>query len=218
VTRSHSAVAILALCSAVHLHAQGPSVSLGARVSTLGLGGETALGLTDRVEVRGAGNVFSLDRDWTWSDVSYTSELKLRTGGVLLDLYPAGPIRFTAGGLWNGNELSGTASPTLAVAMGDTTYQASDIGTLTAVIDFKKFAPYLGIGLGGRGRIGFFFDVGIVLQGSPNLTYTATTTLTGAAATRFNQHVADEVANIEDDISWFKYYPVVGLGLRVKLK
>ena len=196
---------------------QGMPVSVGVRASTLGLGAEVALGLSDKVEVRGVGNYFSVSRDFDWSDVTYSADLKLKSAGVLFDLY-AGPLRLTAGGMWNGNKLSGSADPTVSVTIGDTTYSAANVGTLTAGIDFQKFAPYVGLGLGGRGKVGFFFDLGVVLQGSPQINYVATTSLTGPALTKFTQEVSDEIINIEDDLSVFKYYPVVALGLRLKLK
>jgi hypothetical protein len=207
---------LLATAAAPGARAQGVPVSVGVRASTLGLGGEIALGLTDRVEVRGVGNYFSLDRDFDWSDITYGADLKLRSAAALIDLY-AGPLRLTGGGMWNGNKLAGTATPNATVQIGDTTYSDADIGTLTAGMTFRKFAPYLGLGLGGRGKVGFFFDLGIVFQGSPEITYTATTSLTGAARTYFDQQVQREIDNIDEDLRLFKYYPVVSLGLRFRL-
>jgi hypothetical protein len=198
--------------------AQGLPISVGVRASTLGLGGELALGLTDRVELRGVGNYFSLSRDLDLSDTPFNIDLKLQSAGAMLDLYLAGPLRLTAGGMWNGNNLSGTATVSGSVDIGDSTYTAAQVGRLDATLDFKKFAPYVGFGFSGRGRVSFFFDLGLVLQGSPDITYVPTTTLTGAARTTLLAEVDKEVQQVEDDISFFKYYPVVGLGLRFKLK
>jgi len=212
-----SSIAVLALVAAPVVRGQGPMpISIGVRASTFGFGGEVALGLTDRVEVRGVGNYFSLGRDMDLSDVDFDVDLKLKSAGGLVDLY-AGPLRLTAGGMWNGNRLGGTATPTGTIDIGDTTYTASNIGTVAAGIDFKKFAPYLGIGLGGRGKVGFFFDLGVMFTGSPNITYATTSTLTGAARTQLDQEVQTEIDQIEDDIKFFKYWPMVGLGLRFRL-
>lgn len=121
--------------------------------------------------------------------------------------------------MYNGNELSIIATPTITVEFGDTTYSAADVGTITGLIDFRKMAPYVGFGLASRGRVGIMFDLGVILQGSPQVAYDATTTLTGTALTAFNNAVADQAVVIEGEIpSFFKYYPVLGLGLRIKLK
>lgn len=83
--RALSAAAILAVCTAVDLAAQGPSVSVGVRGSTLGAGLEVALGLGNKVELRGMGNRFSYDGDLDLDNVNYGLDLKLQTGGLLLD-------------------------------------------------------------------------------------------------------------------------------------
>ncbi|HWP36732.1 MAG TPA: hypothetical protein VNL18_04175 [Gemmatimonadales bacterium] len=215
--RTFVLAAIAAVVTTSTVNGQGIPISIGVRASTLGLGGELALGLTDRVELRGVGNYFSLDRDMDLSGTPFNVDLKLRSAGALLDLYLAGPLRLTAGGMWNGNNLSGNATISGTVSIGDSTYTATQVGRLDATLDFKKFAPYVGFGFSGRGRVSFFFDLGLVLQGSPDISYVPTTTLTGAARTTLLAEVDKEITQVEDDISFFKYYPVVGLGLRFKL-
>ena len=210
--------AVIVVLAAPAAQGQGLPISVGVRASTLGFGAELALGLTDRVEARAVGNYFSLSRDMDLSNVPFNLDLKLKSAGGLLDLYLAGPLRLTAGGMWNGNELSGSATISGTVSIGDSTYTAGQVGKLTTALAFKKFAPYVGLGLSGRGKVSFFFDIGVVLQGSPDITYVPTTTLTGAARTVLLAEVDKEVQQVEDDIAFFKYYPVVGLGLRFKLR
>jgi hypothetical protein len=186
--------------------------------SSLGMGVEVIAALTPRFEVRGAGNYLKLSlNDKAISDISYDVAASWRSGALLGDLYLAGPLRLTGGIAWNGNQLTVSANPTVAVDMGDTTYQASDIGTIDGKIDFKKVAPYLGLGLAGRGRISPVMELGVVFQGAARVSYTATTNLTGAAKTVFDQSVNQEVANIQSDLNFFKYYPHVALGLTIRM-
>jgi len=196
----------------------GPKIGVGLGVSSLGLGGDVFVGLTSRLEARGQLNYWKLSlTDKSIGNVAYSVDAKWMSGAVLADLYLAGPLRVTGGAVWNGNRLAIDANPTISVTFGDTTYQAGDIGTINGKIDFRKVAPYLGIGFASRGRVSPVLQLGVVLQGVPQISYTATTTLTGAAKTRFDQEVQQEVAQIEDDLSFFKYYPHVALGLTIRL-
>jgi hypothetical protein len=215
-----SSLLILALASPATLPAQstGPRFGVGLSAGSLGLSGEVLVGLASRIEARGQLNYWKITvTDKTISDVTYDVEAKWASGAVLLDLYLAGPLRVSGGGVWNGNRLTVDADPTISVPFGDTTYTATDIGTINGTIDFRRMSPYLGIGFAGRGKVSPVFQLGVVLQGTPQVSYTATTTLTGAARTRFEQEVEAEVAAIEDALGIFKFYPHVSLGLTIRL-
>ena len=54
------------------------------------------------------------------------------------------------------------------------------MGKINGTIDFRKGAGYLGLGVGGRGRIGLIMDLGVMMQGTPQVTYTATVSGSGA--------------------------------------
>jgi len=215
-----SSLLVLALALPASLPAQsaGPRFGVGLSAGSLGLSGEVLVGLASRIEARGQMNYWKITlTDKTISDVTYDVEAKWTSGALLLDLYLAGPVRVTGGGVWNGNRLTVDADPTVSVSFGDTTYTATDIGTINGKIDFRRISPYLGIGFAGRGRVSPVFQLGVVLQGTPQVSYTATTNLTGAARTRFEQEVQSEVAAIEDDLGFFKFYPHVSLGLTIRL-
>ena len=217
-----SSLSLLMLALPAGLLAQasggGPRLGIGVGAGTFGISTEAKLGLANRFETRVQLNYFKLSRtDQSIGNVAYGVDARWLSGALLGDLYLAGPIRITAGALWNGNRLTIDANPTVNVTIGDTTYQATDIGTINGKIDFRRVSPYLGVGFAGRGRVSPVLQLGVLLQGSPQVTYDATTTLTGAAKTRFDQEVQQEVAQIEDDLSFFKYYPHVALGLTIRL-
>lgn len=220
--RTAIATAIL-LASPLALNAQAPSLGLtvGLKASTLGVGPEIGVRLASHLGLRGGFNIFSVSRAFTTDDIDYNASFKLNTIHALVDLYLAGPFRLSGGVMRNGNKLELSADPTVAVDIGNTTYQASDVGTISGKIDFRKAAGYVGLGIGGRGRVGFIMDLGVMLQGSPRVSYSATTTLpAGPAQTAFNDEVQTEAANVQLDIndrSYLKLWPVVGIGLQVRI-
>jgi hypothetical protein len=104
------------------------------------------------------------------------------------------------------------------VVIGNDTYTPSQVGSLTGVVDFKKTAPYLGIGFSGQGRVSLLFDLGVGFTGTPRVNLAGTTNLTGQAKTQFDADVASEQAQLRADIadkSYLKYHPVLSLGLRI---
>jgi hypothetical protein len=213
-------VAGFALVAPAPTWAQRPTIAIGVKASTLGFGGELTLGINKRIALRAGGNLYKHDFDVTVEDIDYSMGFDWKSGMTVLDFHPFGnAFRLTGGAVWNGNKLSLTADPSTSVDIGNQTYTAAEIGTLSGAIDFNKVAPYLGFGLATQGRVGFTFDLGAAVQGSPKVTYTGTTTLTGPAQTTFNQNVAAETAEIQQDLdgrSYLKYYPVLAVGLQVK--
>jgi hypothetical protein len=88
---------------------------------------------------------------------------------------------------------------------------------LNGVVDFKSTAPYFGVGWGNatNGRFGLALDLGVVLQGIPQVSLTATGLV--SSDPNFVQELNREVQELENDISAFKYYPVISLGLSMNL-
>jgi hypothetical protein len=195
-------------------------VGLGLKVSTLGFGPEVSFSFAPKLGIRGGFQLASVSRDVNWSDVDYAASVKLQSVHALLDLFLVGPFRLSAGVVRNGNKFEVNADPTTSVQLGDSTYQASQVGTIGGRVDFRKAAGYFGLGIGGKGRVGFIMDFGVMLQGSPRVTYTGTTSLTGPAQTLFDQQVQMERADIQqtlDDTPVLKLWPVIGFGLQVKI-
>src|SRR5918992_1025302 len=79
----------------------------------------------------------------------------------------------------------------------------------------RSAAPYLGIGYGrvaGAG-VNFYADLGIMFQGSPQVSLAANCTTPGPACTSLQNQVAAERARLQDEVDRFKYYPVLNIGL-----
>lgn len=202
------------MVAAMPANAQGSSsVSAGVTGGTLGIGPE--LGYRGaRVGVRGNATFFGLSRSVESDGVDYDGDLKLRSVGAMADFYPfGGGFRISAGARINKNQVRLTAKPTEDVEIGDEVYTPEQIGTLFGKVEGKKLAPTLTIGWGSSGGPGLHFsiDAGAMFQGSPKVTELRTTGMLNDP--EFQEDLQRERREIEDDISSFKLYPVVQLGI-----
>lgn len=221
----------LAACTLLSVVGAGPVLAesgsssahweTSARVSTLGAGVEVKRTLGSNLAARVMLNGFSLSLDEEYSDVSYDGDLKLKSGGLVLDFHPGGGwFRVSAGILLNGNRLDVDAEPTAGTfEFNDVTYSVAQVGTAKGEADFNSIAPYAGIGFsrspGADGGLSISGDVGVVFQGSPSfdLDVTCGAAVPAVTCTRLQSDADAERAAFEDDADEYKYFPVVSLGL-----
>jgi hypothetical protein len=197
-------------------------MGISLRASTLGAGGELSFRPNRYLGFRVAANYLRFTRNATIDGISYDVTPKLENGGAFLDLHPLGSaLHLTGGVVRNSNEGQVVAQLTGPITIGGSTYQPSDVGTLTGRFSYSsRYVPYAGVGFSGRSRVSLLFDVGLVFAGYPQASLTGSTNLTGQAKAYFDANVQQEVQQIQDDInrqSVLKYYPVVALGLRFAL-
>ncbi|MEJ2688032.1 MAG: hypothetical protein P8124_12705, partial [Gammaproteobacteria bacterium] len=199
----------------------GEGVAVGGKVGSLGLGLEVAAALSPAVNARLGVNGFNYSRETTQSGVDYHAKLKLSTAAVDLDWYPMhGAFRTTVGLAYNRNEADLSGRPTNSqFVINGVTYQATDVAALDGSVTFRKLAPYVGIGWGnpvapGKGW-GFAADVGVLYQGSPQvgLNVTCGTGLNAAMCTQLQSDTEQERAQLASDLSRYKWYPVVSVGV-----
>ncbi len=191
------------------------------KVGTLGIGADISRMVTDKIGLRVNINGLRVNRAEDLDDVSYDATLTLLTVGVLADYYPFdNAFRLSGGAYYHGNKFEGTATPaaTETIDIGDNTYTGAQIGRLDTKVDFNKFAPYLGMGWGNKAvekGWGFTFDIGALYQGSPSVYAKAVPNAALPQATK-DQIAADvekERKQIEDDVTDYKWYPVVMIGV-----
>jgi hypothetical protein len=192
------------------------SVGIGVSAGTLGIGPEINW-RSDKVGVRGSATFFGLGRDVDSDGVTYNGDLKLRSFGGTVDVYPGGGrFRISGGARISNNRVLLKAEPaaTTTVEIGDVNYTGAQIGRLDGEVKANKFAPTLTIGFGSKAGSGayFGFDAGAMFQGSPKVNRL---TASGPIATNaaFQAELLKERAEIEDDISNFKVYPIVQLAI-----
>ncbi len=209
-------LAVLALLVPATAHAQ---LGIAARASTLGIGAEISYRVNRNIGIRAGGNYLKFSRDASVENIDYHLTPRFESGTAILDLYPIGGALHLSGGvLINHNEGRMLARLNQNIQIGGTTYTPDQVGSLSGLVDFRKTAPYLGLGLAGRGQIAFLLDLGVGITGTPRVDLVGTTPLTGAAKAQFDADVASELAQVRakiDGKSYLKFHPVLSLGLKV---
>jgi hypothetical protein len=166
-------------------------------------------------------NKYSVSSTDTTDGIDYDIDLDLNTVAVLANFHPfAGSFRITGGVMINSNELGMTSNPSgLDYDIGGTLYPVAGVGILKAGVDFKRIAPYVGIGFGhsASSGLGFTLDIGVLMQGNPNVDFS---TVGGDPLVNqtpeFLADLEQEEASAEDDIKGFTMYPVVSVGLNFR--
>ena len=221
--RKLAVVVALMLCvSTVSVLAE---VAVGVKVGTLGMGVEGTVGLDKKFNLRVGGNFASidlssliedddLDEDSVVSAEDIQLELDLETLAAMLDWHVwGGGFRLTAGGMLNNNEMTVSADVDEKVEIGDSSYS---VDSLAGSVSFTQVVPYFGIGYGNAvdedGHFTFAFDLGVMLQGNPEVEITATASDPSLQAA-LNADIASEIDEIEDDTEGLSLYPVISIGL-----
>lgn len=191
-----------------------PRVSIGPNLSTLGAGLEAGYRFNDFLGMRLGGNYFSAGYDFESDDVDYDGDINWASAGAVLDLYPmGGGFRISGGLRYNGNGIDVEASPNNNVEIGGQTFTPSEVGDLNGSVDFWPVAPYVGIGYQAvffDGRFGLGFDLGVLYQGKPDAELEADGTLGNNSTLK--RRLKDEEKEIEDEIDFLGFYPVLGLS------
>ena len=200
---------------ATEAHAES-DMNVGAHLGLLGPGLDLGIGIDEHFDARLGFNAYTYGRDGTEGGIDYDLDLKLRSLFAQVDWHPTGGGFFLAAGLYaNGNELKGQAKAATSYTVGDTTYTASQVGTLRTRIDFNSAAPYLGLGWGGKvgssDGLTLRLDLGVLYQGSPDVTLTADGTLASNAA--FQADLKKEEQDLQNAIDNFKWYPLIQIGI-----
>lgn len=215
--------ACLAAFLATLLAMDGASAAgVGVRAGTTGIGGDVGFELVPTLAARVGYSWLNFNTSVDSTDTSYDAKSKLSNGNLFLDWAPLGPLfRVTGGIIFNDNKVDVTAQATNGTfTLGGTTYSAVDVGSLTGTVKSgNSAAPYLGIGYGrvsGAG-INFYADLGVMFQGTPKASLTATCgpATPAALCSQIQASTALEAVDLQDSIKNFKYYPVANIGITI---
>lgn len=200
--------------------AQGAGV--GVRAGTTGVGADLGFSLMPTLSARIGYSGLSYNTTVDQTDVKYDTKLRLSNLNLLLDFSPLpGPFRVTGGFIFNDNKADVTGEPTNGTyTINGVTYPAAAIGSLGGTVKSgNRAAPYLGIGYGNVAGAGvnFYFDLGVMFQGTPSASLSATcgSALPTAACSQLQRDVAAEQTRLQNEISRFKYYPVANIGVTI---
>ncbi|MCI5188611.1 MAG: hypothetical protein D3905_02195 [Candidatus Electrothrix sp. AS4_5] len=195
------------------------NIALGARISTLGAGPEVTLGLSDFWNIRAAAHWGSYTLDGDTDNIEYEYDLSLASGLVTVEWNVfAGGFHIDAGLLFNSNSLDAVGQATDGTfTINGVNYTPNQVGTLNGEVDFNSIAPYFGIGWGnpvGNTTWTFFFNLGVVYQGSPDVSLSVDGPFRNDPILLAN--LKQEEKQLQDEIDQFEYYPVGALGLTYK--
>lgn len=213
-------------------------IGAGVRLSSLGIGGEVAVELTGSSNVRGGFNLLGYSRGFSKDGVSYAASLSWRSAEVHYDWYPLGGGLHLSPGLiaYNGNKVSASASVPggRSLTLNGVQYLSDPTDPVSGngKIDFNKAAPTIMVGLGnlvrrsGR-RLAINFEVGVAYQGAPKAALNlgggvcssnGTDCRSIASDPVVQANVVAEQGKINHDISPFKLYPLISLGVGYRFR
>ncbi|WP_303900854.1 hypothetical protein [Thiohalomonas denitrificans] len=178
----------------------------GTRLSSLGYGFEVTKFLTPQLTARAGVNTFSHSDTRTEGDITYDADLSLRSANLLLDWHPfENGFRMSVGYLFGNNELDLKSQSTGTVTVGNNEYPL-DGGYVNGTAEMGGGA-FVGVGYSRAGRSGWSFtaDLGVVMQGSPDVSLTSN--VAG------DEDLRAEERELESDLDEFDRYPVVGIGI-----
>jgi hypothetical protein len=212
-------ITILAASMAAAGFAQAAGV--GVRAGTTGIGGDFGWDVAPTLGGRVGYSALSYKTNVDSSDVKYNAKLNLSNLSGLLDWRFAGLFRLSGGLVLNDNRYNLTSEPSSGgiYTISGRTYSASGASISGTVKPGRQAAPYIGFGYGNVAGAGvnFYFDLGIIFQGSPkaSLTASCSPSMSGATCSQFQSDTAEEGRKLQDSLSRFKYYPVANVGISI---
>jgi hypothetical protein len=199
--------------------AANADIGIGVKAGTLGLGLEGRWSPLPWLDLRAGVNQYDYDATGAQAGIDYDATLALDTYYLTGNFrFPLSPFRVTAGAFTNGNELQMTSQDTLGTDfnIGGVPFSSADVGALQSITSFGGTAPYLGVGFDFEifGKAGLNFDFGVLWQGEPNVSLTATGLDTASPEIQALLIPALEVERLEleNEISDYKAWPVVSLS------
>ena len=187
-----------------------------ARIGTLGYGAEFDFSKSDRFSARVGINAYTYKHNANVGSVNYDLDLQMQTASILADWYPfSGRFRASAGMFYNNNKLDLSGVPTGGnYIINGNAYTSAQISSLEAAMTFNQVAPYFGIGWGNpvakdKGW-GLNSDIGVLFQGKPKI---ALTVACATSCPSLPTDAAAENAQLQDDLSHFKFWPVISFGI-----
>ncbi len=209
-------------------------IGVGVKVSTLGIGGEVAVAVTHRSNVRFGFNAFNYGHTFDKDGVTYKGALDLRSAQATYDLFFFKEFHISPGVLvYNGNNVTANASVPggKSFTLSNTNYvsAAADPIAGTGKLTVYKAAPMILFGIGNlvpRSRhFSTSFEIGAAYQGPPRVTLN----LSGSACDStglfcrsissdptIQSNIAAEQVKLNKSASPYKFYPVLSFGVGFK--
>lgn len=197
-------------------------VGVTADIGSTGAGFHLVVPMESDLNGRFGLNYFKHDFDKNSSGIDYDVKGKLQTFDVLFDWYVLTGSKFhlTGGLVYNGNRFDAHGKPNAQnrFNINNNSYTAADVGLLSGRIEYRKAAPYLGIGWGNalaeNSHWNFSADLGAFYQGNANVKLASVGCTTSKLVC---ESLASDIAaareRFGDDVNQFKVYPVLRASL-----
>lgn len=195
------------------------------QAGTTGAGLHATLPLGDRWQARLGFNHYAYRDSEGVSQVEYGFRARLQTIDLLLDWHPrAGVFRLSAGLVYNRNQIRALARPqqNLTYTFDGRTYNILEVGEVGGRLDFRRFAPYVGVGLGPppRSRRGWHvsLDLGVLVQGDARAVLRAPgcrSDIPGLCEA-LNVDLLAEEPRLRDELRDLRLFPVLRAGLHYR--
>ena len=210
-------VSLLGFTSAVKAD---EGIGIDVKAGTMGVGAEISASLIPHTRIRGGINYLIWEFDSTIGDVDYTFEPEFNSISALFDVHPFGGAFFLSGGLYFNNNsvgVAGTLPPeNFPAGYQDFTF-LSDLVSVTGDVEFNPVAPYVGLGWRSNSNEtgwGIGLELGVLYQGAPDVTNLRVNAPVDVNdIDEVQQFLAEQEQEIEDELSWFQWYPVASLLL-----
>jgi hypothetical protein len=211
---------ILALVAGFSSVANATDVGVTADIGSTGIGLHASYPIKSNLNARVGVNYLNYNYSGSTSQSDYDFKMKLQTFDALADYFPMdNGFRITGGLVYNGNKIDASMKPKAgnSYVINGNTYDAAQAGAINGSIDFRKVAPYLGIGWGNavakNKGWGFSADMGVMFQGKPNSSLTSSgCTASAALCTQLTSDISAEQRNLDDKVKKFDAYPVLRVG------
>jgi hypothetical protein len=206
-----------------------PHVAVGLVGSTLGLGGDVALGLGKFIVLRGSQHAGSIGANRSLSSQPYELFAKADNRSFMLDIHPfGGGIYVSAGKVINKSTIALTGTPTGgSYTFNGQAYPADSVGSIIGAIQLPESSMFFGLGwdhtFGNAWPASLTSRVGVLRQDQVKLALNATGPYGQASnpahATFQAQLDAERLKQeqLASNESYIKNMPVVELGLRLRL-
>ncbi|NRA28703.1 MAG: hypothetical protein HRU11_00460 [Parvularculaceae bacterium] len=217
---------VLTASTAALIGTASAGIGVDASVSTAGLSGNVHFDVMPMVTLRGGINYLEYEaEDIEFDGVEYDTDLDFTQFGLYADLHPLPILRsftITAGYVFGEREFEAIATPLEDTQIGDVTFTPEQFGSLIGNGSLGDSGFYGGLGFDSTTRgfipISFVLRAGVIVSDSPEFSLRSEGGLADTDPTlraQLDEEIAREVANINDEIEDFKFYPVISFGIGI---
>lgn len=199
-------------------------LAVEVKIGTLGVGVEGFTPLSREVNLRAVISGYRVSGEHEAAGLSYAADLRLATGGSVLDWHPyGGRFRVSAGLLANANRavLAAGCGGSCVVNGRAIRSSSTDPGTIVGDLDFGRGASYLGIGWVFAPRLSPWFwsaDAGALFQNKPKANLSSRGSFVDATTgepipdATLEADLDAEQLELEQALESLDIYPALSLG------